>query len=95
VQLDPVRRGIEQKCPARDVCPMRLNAAAWREPHVSEAGRSLMRLASGAAVPTLREVLSLLSWSITSRLDCETVQRQHQDLGRDAFSADRAYSSPR
>ena len=25
------------------------------------------------------------------RLDCETVQRQHLDLGRDAFSADHAY----
>jgi hypothetical protein len=82
---------IEQECPARDVCPMRLNAAAWRKQEVSEAGRSLTRLASGAAVPTLREVLSLLSWAITSRLDCETVQRQHLDLGRDAFSADRAY----
>jgi hypothetical protein len=82
---------IEQECPARDVCPMRLNAAAWRRAEVSEAGRSLMRLASGAAVPTLREVLSLLSWAITSRLDCETVQRGHLDLGRDAFSADRSY----
>lgn len=82
---------VEHECPARNVCPMRLNAASWRETDVSEAGRGLMRLASGAAVPTLREVLSLLSWSVTSRLDCETVQRQHQDLGRDAFSADRAY----
>ena len=82
---------ITEDCPARNVCPMRLNAAAWRETEVSEAGRSLTRLASGAAVPTLREVLSLLAWSITSRLDCETVQRQHLDLGRDAFSADRAY----
>jgi hypothetical protein len=82
---------IEQECPARDVCPMRLNAAAWRKPEVSEAGRSLIRLASGAAVPTLREVLSLLSWAITSRLDCESVQRGHLDLGRDAFSADRAH----
>ena len=82
---------IELKCPARDMCPMRLNAAEWRRSEVSEAGRSLVRLATGAAVPTLREVLSLLSWSITSRLDCETVQRRKQDLGRDAFSAERAY----
>src|SRR5205814_1611157 len=37
---------IERQCPARDVCPMRLNATAWRRPEVSEAGRSLMRLAS-------------------------------------------------
>lgn len=37
---------IARECPARDVCPMRLNAAAWREPHVSEAGRSLMRTAA-------------------------------------------------
>jgi hypothetical protein len=82
---------VEQECPARDVCPMRLNATAWRQPEVAEAGRSLTRLASGSAVPTLREVLSLLSWAITSNLTCEFVQRHHQDLGRDAFSADRAY----
>lgn len=82
---------VERECPARDVCPMRLNAIAWRRPDVSEAGRSLTRLGSGAAVPTLREVLSQLSWAITSNLTCEFVQRQHQDLGRDAFSAERAY----
>ena len=23
---------VERECPARDVCPMRLNAAAWRRP---------------------------------------------------------------
>jgi hypothetical protein len=82
---------VERECPARDVCPMRLNASAWRRSEVSEAGRSLTRLAAGAAVPTLREVLSLLSWAITSNLTCEYVQRQHQDLARDAFSADQAY----
>jgi hypothetical protein len=82
---------VDRECPARDVCPMRLNAAAWRRAEVAEAARSLTRLASGSAVPTLREVLSLLSWAITSNLTCATVQRQQQDLGRDAFSAERAY----
>jgi hypothetical protein len=82
---------VERECPARDVCPMRLNAIAWRKPEVSESARSLTRLASGAAVPTLREVLSLLSWAITANLSCEFVQRRNQDLGRDAFSAERAY----
>jgi hypothetical protein len=70
---------------------MRENAEAMRRPDVREGLRSLVRLASGEAVPTLREVLAILSWAIVGDWTCERVQERARDQARSAFTAEDAY----
>src|SRR5262249_39722193 len=51
-------------------CPMRTNAEHMRRPDVRQQMRTLFRLGTGEAVPTLREVLAILSWAIVGRESC-------------------------
>jgi hypothetical protein len=72
-------------------CPMRSNAEQLRNPAVREQLRALVRLGSGEAVPTLREVLAILSWAIVADHTCEKVKTQNQALGSDAYTASSGY----
>jgi len=72
-------------------CPMRSNAAALRRPDVREQLRSLVRLGTGEAVPTLREVLSILAWAIVGPNSCATVKTDVRDRDKDAFTASSGY----
>lgn len=72
-------------------CPMRSNAAALRRPDVREQLRSLVRLGTGEAVPTLREVLAILAWAIVGPYSCATVKRDVRDRDKDAFTASSGY----
>ncbi len=72
-------------------CPMRANARALRIPQVREGLRSLVRLGSGEAVPTLREVLAILSWALVGDWTCERARKRARDLARSAFTAEDAY----
>jgi hypothetical protein len=72
-------------------CPMRSNAEQLRNPLVREQLRALVRLGSGEAVPTLREVLAVLSWAIVGDHTCEKVKDQNLALGSDAFTASSGY----
>lgn len=74
-------------------CPMRSNAEHLRREDVREQLRTLVRLASGEAVPTLREVLAILSWAIVGPLTCDLVKDRNRDLGKEAFTADEGYFS--
>ena len=72
-------------------CPMRSNAEQLRDPTVREQLRTLVRLGTGEAVPTLREVLAILSWAIVGDHSCEQVKAQNRDSGSDAFTASSGY----
>lgn len=72
-------------------CPMRSNAAALRRPDVREQLRSLVRLGTGEAVPTLREVLAILAWAIVGPHSCASVKEGARDLAKDAFTASSGY----
>lgn len=88
-------------CPGPDACPMRANAAALRKPEVRDGLRLLFRYSSGATVPTLRDVLSILAWSIIGDgggggLTCDKprgVKEQVKNNGPDAYEAQNAYFS--
>lgn len=69
-------------CPFDDGgCSMRSNAEQMRRPDVREQLRTLFRLGAGEAVPTLREVLAILSWAIVGRSSCEQVRGKFRDMG--------------
>lgn len=72
-------------------CPMRSNAAALRRPDVREQLRTLVRLGTGEAVPTLREVLAILAWAIVGPHSCSSVKEGVRDLAKDAFTASSGY----
>jgi hypothetical protein len=72
---------------------MRSNAEQLRRDDVREQLRTLVRLGTGEAVPTLREVLAILSWAIVGNASCAQVKKQHRDLGKDAFTAADGYFS--
>jgi len=72
-------------------CPMRSNAAQLRTATVREQLRTLVRLGTGEAVPTLREVLAILSWAIVGDQTCGRVKDQNRDLGQTAFTASSGY----
>ena len=72
-------------------CPMRSNAEQLRHSHVREQLRALIRLATGEAVPTLREVLAILSWAIVGGYSCMEVKGKVRDLGMEAFTASQSY----
>lgn len=72
-------------------CPMRSNAEQMRRPDVRNQLRTLFRLGTGEAVPTLREVLAILSWAIVGTESCEHVKKRHRDLGQAAFTATDGY----
>ncbi len=70
---------------------MRANAMALRAPPVRDGLRSLVRLGSGEAVPTLRELLAILSWALVGDWTCETARERARDLARSAFTAEDSY----
>jgi hypothetical protein len=72
-------------------CPMRANAAALRRPNVQEQLRTLVRLGTGEAVPTMREVLAILSWAIVGGQNCGEVKARTRDLGESAYTAAEGY----
>lgn len=72
-------------------CPMRSNAEKLRRPDVREQLRLLVRLGAGEAVPTLREVLAILSWAAVGGRTCTEVKDKFRDLGSEAFTATDAY----
>ncbi len=72
-------------------CPMRSNAEQLRTPVVRAQLRTLVRLGTGEAVPTLREVLAILSWAIVGGQTCGHVKAQNRDLGQTAFTASTGY----
>lgn len=82
-------------------CPMQANVAALRRHDVREALRHLVRLASGETVPTMREVLSLLAYSICGDASgdstaggmwtCDAARSSYRDRGAEAFSVASAY----
>ena len=72
-------------------CPMRENARAMRQPDVREGLRALVRLGSGDAVPTLREVLAILSWALVGEWTCESARARARDQARSAFTAEDSY----
>ncbi|MCV7440812.1 ATP-binding protein [Mycobacterium paraense] len=74
-------------------CPMRSNAQQLRRDEVREQLRTLLRLACGEAVPTLREVLAILSWAIVGNASCSLVKERNRDLGKEAFTAADGYFS--
>jgi len=79
-------------CPFESAaCPMRSNAEQLRRPDVREQLRNIVRLASGQAVPTLREVLAILSWAIVGEDSCPSVKRSYRDLGLNSFTAAHGY----
>ncbi|WP_376964138.1 ATP-binding protein [Azospirillum sp. A26] len=79
--------------------PVLANVRALREPEVREALRLLFRYAGGRTVPTLRDVLSIVSWMAvgspesTAGICCETVRDRNRDLGHEAFDSRYAYCS--
>lgn len=72
-------------------CPMRSNAAYLRRPDVREQLRTLVRLSTGEAVPTLREVLAILSWAVVGPHSCTQVKEDNRDRGNSAFTAADGY----
>jgi hypothetical protein len=72
-------------------CPMRTNAEQLRRPDIREQLRTLFRLGTGEAVPTLREVLAILSWAVVGRETCSKVKQRNRDLGQAAFTATDGY----
>lgn len=72
-------------------CPMRSNAEALRDPNVRGQLRTLIRLGAGEAVPTIREVLSVLAWAIVGDRTCTRVKAATRDLDRAAFTATDAF----
>ncbi|WP_211214422.1 hypothetical protein [Actinomycetospora chiangmaiensis] len=88
---DDLWRGCDG-CPFDSgACPMRSNAEKLRSPVVQEQVRTLLRLASGDAVPTLREVLAILSWAVVGGHTCHETKNRFRDIGPEAFTASEAY----
>jgi len=79
-------------CPLGEgACAMRSNAEALRVDEVREQLRTLVRLATGEAVPTFREILAILSWAIVGGQSCSEVKRRARDLGKDGSTATDGY----
>jgi len=79
-------------CPfSEGSCSMRSNAEALRYSQVREQLRTLVRLATGEAVPTFREILAILSWAIVGGQSCNEVKRTARDLGNDGSTAADGY----
>ena len=72
-------------------CPMRANAAALRASAPREAMRLLVQLGAGESVPTMREVLAILSWAIVGGATCEQIKRDARDRALNAHTAEDAY----
>jgi hypothetical protein len=87
-------------CPQRSAvgdsnpgCPFIDNAEALRKTHVQTALRRLVQLATGDAVPTLREVLAILARAVTGGSSCQVVKDRARERGARDLHADLAYYS--
>ena len=81
-----------ENCPLDTTgCPMRENAVALRLPAVRDGLQALVRLGSGEAVPTLREILAILAWAVVGGDTCQEVKRRARDQARSAFTAEDSY----
>lgn len=79
-------------CPFDDGgCSMRANAAQLRRADVRRQLRTLFRLATGEAVPTLREVLAILSWAMVGDDTCNRVKGAFRDRGKAGATASDSY----
>lgn len=78
-------------CPGGNGCPMLSNALALRSTQVRGQLRTLVRLAAGEAVPTIREVLGILAYAVVGGLSCQRVQEEFRDRGKAASTARHAY----
>ncbi|MBY6682320.1 ATP-binding protein [Rhodococcus sp. BP-316] len=79
-------------CPYDDGgCSMRANVDKLRLDEVRNQMRTLFRLGTGEAVPTLREVLAILAWSIVGDRTCLEVRRNHRDRGASGATATDGY----
>lgn len=80
-------------CPQNEVsgCPFVANASALRNSEVREGLRHLVQLATGEAVPTLREVLAILAQAITGGRTCSEVKDLARDRGPRDLHAGMAY----
>lgn len=97
-------RGCEG-CPGADAganaCTLRANVTALRRDDTRQAVRSLIRIASGDAVPTMRELLALLAYAICGDASgdagesgmwrCASVKERFRDRGDSAFTSSSAY----
>ncbi|WP_375431368.1 ATP-binding protein [uncultured Friedmanniella sp.] len=81
-------------CPFDDGgCAMRSNAAQLRRNDVRSQLRTLFRLGAGDSVPTLREVLAILSWAVVGDASCRETKDGFRDLGQAACTASDSYYS--
>lgn len=81
-------------CPFEQAgCPMRSNSAILRQEEVRQQLRTLFQLASGEAVPTLREVLAILSWAIVGNDTCDVVKDTVKSKGEGVYTAANSYFS--
>lgn len=79
-------------CPFDDGgCSMRANAEQLRRPDVRRQLRTLFRLATGEAVPTMREVLAILAWGLVGSDSCGDVKDGFRDRGKAASTSADAY----
>ena len=82
-------------------CPMRTNAEALRRPDTREVLRLLVQTCSGGMVPTMREVLALLAYTLcgdgsgdagdSGMWRCQSVQDRFRDRGKGAFTVSSSY----
>jgi hypothetical protein len=72
-------------------CPFRTNAAALRQPGPRQALRQLVRLGSGEAVPTMRELLAILAWAIVGGSSCAEAKQAARLRGTSAHTAEDGY----
>ncbi len=95
-------RGCED-CPGgedENVCPMRANASALRQPHTRHVLRRLLQVCSGEMTPTIRELLSLIAYAVVGAgqtenpaqtWTCREVVQRYRDRGHAEFTADSAF----
>lgn len=102
VTQEELWRGCED-CPGGEddnLCPMRANASALRQPYARHVLRRLLQVCSGEMTPTIRELLSLIAYAVvgTGQAEnsaqtwtCQEVAQRHRDRGDAEFTADSAF----
>lgn len=102
VTREELWRGCED-CPGGEddnVCPMRANASALRQPYARQVLRRLIQVCSGEMTPTIRELLSLIAYAVVGAgrteasaqtWTCPDVVQRYRDRGSAGFTADSAF----
>jgi serine/threonine protein kinase len=80
-------------CSARDVCPIRANATALRQPAIADRMQRLLLLAHLRRQhhTTMRDLRSAFAYLLTGNLDCSDVHEAIAGNDRGAALIDRAY----